>query len=368
MARRVSIKDVAQRAGVSWKTVSNVVNERPVVRADTREKVLAAIDELGYVPNHVGRDLRGGPTKSIALVVPELQNPYFARLAERMQAAARERGYTVSVEVSLHSAEVERAHVRGRTARPVDAVVISPSALEPSDLLDRRSGPPVVLLGESLTAAPNVVHVAIDNVSSAADVVRHLVGTGHRRLLFVGAEGAVRSTGTDRLAGFKAASRFADLPQEAGLVRATGAWTREAGREEVLRALDEGVAFDAVVAGNDLLAIGALAALRERGIGVPDDVAVVGWDDMAEASWTVPALTSVAPDLDALIAAALAAAISGAERGVERGAGRSVELGAERGVEQGATDAGTGGAETVIAHRLIERESTRPRPSAEGTS
>ncbi|MGP9680581.1 MULTISPECIES: LacI family DNA-binding transcriptional regulator [unclassified Brachybacterium] len=374
MARRVSIKDVAQRAGVSWKTVSNVVNERPVVRADTREKVLAAIDDLGYVPNHIGRDLRGGPTKSIALVVPELQNPYFARLAERMQAAARERGYTVSVEVSLHSAEVERAHVRGRTARPVDAVIISPSALEPSDLLDRRSGPPVVLLGESLTAAPNVVHVAIDNVSSAADVVRHLVGAGHRRLLFLGAEGAVRSTGTDRLAGFTAASRFADLPQERALIRATAAWDRESGRDEVLRALEEGIAFDAVVAGNDLLAIGALAALRERGIGVPEDVAVVGWDDMVEATWSVPTLTSVAPDLDSLVAAALAAAISGAERGAERDAGQAT-VGADAGGTGAASRTGgagqpgaasrtggagrTGGAETVIAHRLIERESTR---------
>ena len=146
MVRRVSIKDVAQHAGVSWKTVSNVVNERPVVRAETRARVEAAIEELGYVPNHVGRDLRGGPTRTIALVVPELQNPYFARLAELMQVAARERGYTVSVEVSLGIAATERAHVRGQTPRPVDAVIISPAALVPADLL-AAGGPRVVLLG-----------------------------------------------------------------------------------------------------------------------------------------------------------------------------------------------------------------------------
>ncbi|GAA1484240.1 LacI family DNA-binding transcriptional regulator [Brachybacterium fresconis] len=363
MARRVSIKDVAQRAGVSWKTVSNVVNERPVVRPGTRATVLAAIEELGYVPNHVGRELRGGPTRTIALVVPELQNPYFARLAERMQAAARERGYTVSVEVSLHSAETERAHVRGRTARPVDAVVISPSALDPADLLDRASGPPVVLLGETLPGAAGVVHVAIDNVASAADVVRHLVAGGHRRLLFLGAEDAVRSTGTDRLAGFRAATCFAELPQDPTLVRGVGDWTREAGRDAVLGALEDGAEFDAVVAGNDLLAVGALAALHARGLDVPGDVAVVGWDDTVEVAWTRPALTSIAPDLDALIAAALDAAIAGAEQnGTEQSSAEqsSAEPAGAR------SSAGATGriAEAVIAHRLVERESTRAVPSA----
>ena len=113
MASRVSIKDVASRAGVSWKTVSNVVHERPVVKEATRRRVLDAIAELGYVPNHAARDLRGGPSLTVSLVVPELQNPYFARLAEMMQIAARRRGRSVSVEVTLGSAEVERAHVLG---------------------------------------------------------------------------------------------------------------------------------------------------------------------------------------------------------------------------------------------------------------
>lgn len=333
MAQRVSIKDVAQRAGVSWKTVSNVVNERPVVRPETRDRVQAAIDELGYVPNHVGRDLRGGPTRTLALVVPELQNPYFARLAERMQAAARERDHTVSVEVSLGSAATERDHVRGRTARPVDAVIISPSALEAADLLGQRAGPRVVLLGESILAAPEVVHVAIDNVASAVDAVRHLVAAGRMRLLFLGAETAVRSTGVDRLAGFRAACRFAQLPDDPSLVRTVDQWTREAGREGILTALDAGAQFDAVVAGNDLLAIGAMAALAARGLEVPDDVAVVGWDDIPEAAWARPALSTIAPDLDELVDAALTAALAPSDE--------------------------VSAAEVVVGHRLIERDSSR---------
>lgn len=333
MARRVSIKDVAQRAGVSWKTVSNVVNDRPVVRPETRARVEAAIAELGYVPNHVGRDLRGGPTRTLALVLPELQNPYFARLAELMQVAARERGYTVSVEVTLGSAEVERAHVRGLVPRPVDAVIISPAALAPADL-QAGIGPRVVLLGEMLPASKEVSHVAIDNIASATDVVRHLVDQGRRRLLFLGVDGALRSTATDRLAGYRAALRFADLPADPDLIRTVGSWHREAGRRETEAVLEAGIGFDAVVAGNDLLALGAMAALHDRGLRVPEDVAVAGWDDIPEAAWSRPGLTTIAPDLDALIAAALDAAL--AESGNPSAAG----------------------AETVVGHRLLVRGSS----------
>ncbi|MDO5663324.1 MAG: LacI family DNA-binding transcriptional regulator [Brachybacterium sp.] len=328
----MSIKDVAQRAGVSWKTVSNVVNNRPVVRPETRARVERAIEELGYVPNHIGRELRGGPTHTLALVVPGLTNPYFARLAERMQTAARQRGRTVSVEVSLGSAETERAHVRGRTARPVDAVIISPSALDPAELLGRTGGPRVVLLGEAIPAAPNARHVAIDNVGSAVDVVRHLVTKGRQRLLFLGADTAVRSTGVDRLAGFHAACRFAGLTEDPTLIRTAAHWTREEGRREIAAALADGVQFDAVVAGNDLLAIGAIAALTEHALTVPGDVAVAGWDDIEEAAWTRPSLTTVAPDLDALVEAALDAALD--------------------------ADASDAGGQVVIEHRLVVRDST----------
>lgn len=332
MARRVSIKDVAQRAGVSWKTVSNVVHDRPVVRPETRERVLAAIEELGYVPNLVGRDLRGGPTRTLSLVVPELRNPYFARLAEQMQAAARERDLSVSVEVSLGSAEVELRHVLGQVPRPVDAVILSPSALGAADLLRRTSGPPVVLLGERIPAAPEVTHVAIDNIASAADVVRHLVDRGRRRPLFLGAEHAPPSTGADRTIGFRAASRFAGLEADPRLLRPTAGWDRASGAAAVQEALAQGLDFDAVVAGNDLLAIGAMHVLRGAGRRIGQDVAVVGWDDDPEAAFAVPPLTTVAPDWDALVAAALDAALAPPGEGAA--------------------------GEVVVPHRLLVRESS----------
>jgi DNA-binding LacI/PurR family transcriptional regulator len=310
MARRVSIKDVAQRAGVSWKTVSNVVNERPVVKEETRERVLTAIDDLGYVPNHVGRDLRGGPTRTISLVVPELQKPYFALLAEMLQVAARERGYSVSVEVSLHSAEVERAHVRGRVGRRVDAVIISPSALDRTELLAIVDEMPVVLLGEQLLGEKGVAHVAIDNVAAAADVVGHLVEQGYREPLFLGAEVRVRSAGTDRLAGFRAAGRMAGIADDPARAVSAPAWDMPDGYRAVKDVITSGLRFDSVVAGNDELAIGALAALREAGLRGPEDVGVVGWDNSVASRFTHPTLTSVAPDMDLLVEKTLDAALT----------------------------------------------------------
>jgi DNA-binding LacI/PurR family transcriptional regulator len=310
VVRRVSIKDVAERAGVSWKTVSNVVNDRPVVKAATRDRVLAVIDELGYIPNRLGRDLRGGPTRTLSLVVPVLQNPYFARLAERMHVAAEKRGYTVSVEVSMADAEVERAHVFGQVGRPVDAVIISPSALDRNELLRREDGPRVVLLGEHLLGAKGVSHVAVDNVAAAADVVRHLTEEGYRAPIFLGAESRMRSTGTERLAGFRAASRIAGVEDTNARAIEVPDWTLEHGYEATDRVLDDGLAFDSVVAGNDLLAIGALAALREHGVDVPGQVGVVGWDDVPGAPYLSPPLSSIVPDVEALVSAALDAALT----------------------------------------------------------
>lgn len=310
-ARRVGIKDVAERAGVSWKTVSNVVHGRTNVRPQTRDRVLHAIDELGYVPNQVGRDLRGDPTKVIALVVPDLENPYFARLAQRAQAEARRRGFTVAVQLSLDDAELEWSFIAGRTARPVDAVILSPSALASDRLVEERSGRPLVLLGESLVAAPDVVHVAMDNRGSAVEVVQHLVDQGRRSILFVGAQdsAAPHATWRERLDGYREGLRRVGHGHDPRYEIHVEQWDRPDGRAAVERALDDDVDFDAVIAANDLLAIGVLAGLRDRGRSVPEDVAVVGWDDIPEAAYAAPPLSSVAPDLDRLVAAALDAAI-----------------------------------------------------------
>ncbi|MGQ1839254.1 LacI family DNA-binding transcriptional regulator [Kocuria turfanensis] len=331
MAKRVGVKEVAEHAGVSWKTVSNVMNNRPVVRPETRARVLQAVEELGYTPNLIGRQLRQGATRTIALVVPDLRNPYFARLAQTLQEAARPRGYTVSIELSGGEIEAEQHYLHGRHGRLFDGLIFSPSAVTIDAMASRTDPTPLVLLGERVATA-RIPHVAIDNVASSVDLVRHLIDGGRRHIGFLGAEAVGgTSTGSQRFEGYRAALRFAGLPLSAGLVAASDSWQREDGYRLAQQVLHGSPEVDALVCANDLLTVGALSAARDRGRTVPEDLALVGWDDIDEVRYAMPPLTSVAPDLDALAEAALAAVLG------EREEGR-----------------------VVIDHRVVARESSRP--------
>lgn len=330
--RRPVIKDVAALAGVSWKTVSNVMNDRPVVRPETRQRVLDAVATLGYTPNHAGRDLREGRSRSVALVLPELENPYFARLAQYTERALAARGRTLSIELTGGDADREASYVDGTTAREFSAVLLSATRVSEQSVANRPDWTPLVLLGERV-AHVSVPHVAIDNAGATVDLVRHLVEGGRRHLAFIGApETAVPSTGGARLAGFLAAMRFAELPV-AGVARCVD-WGREDGYRAMQELLRAGAPCDAVVCANDLLAIGAARALVESGRRVPDDVALVGCDDIDEAAWTSPPLTTIRPDLATLVQLALDAVLDGVQHR---------------------------GAELVVPHELVVRASSAPR-------
>lgn len=343
MARkRAGIKDVAERAGVSWKTVSNVVNDRPVVRPETREKVLAAIEELGYIPNAAGRQLRQGSSRTVALVLPELRNPYFARLAQLFQLEGVRRGRVVSIELMDHDPGLERRYLEGSHARDFEAVVVSPTQLAVSQVRRGSNRAPLVLLGER-AADGAVPHVMIDNVASAIDIMKHLVDTGRRRIGFLGASSETgESTGSRRFDGYRIALRFAGIDTGDELVRPGRIWDRTEGFELATSLLTDGVSFDALVCANDLLAIGAAAALAKAGVSVPRDVALASWDDIDEARWATPPLTSVAPDMDQLVRTAFDAALAD-------------------------NPADVGGPEFTIGHKLVIRESSSPATAATRT-
>ena len=308
--KRASIKDVAARAGVSWKTVSNVVNNRPVVKPATRDKVLAAIDELGYVPNESAREIRGKTTRTVALVIPHLLNPYFARLAETFHNVAARAGYSVSIELTGEHADIERRYARGLAKRSFGALIMAPLLPETVRELAEHSPLPTVVLGEAVADHGSIHHVSIDNTASAVDVARHIT----ERPLFLGAQEGAASTGTERLTGFRAACRFAGISPTDQLLIHTTEWTRREGYTQV-KSLISGpgsaktLPFDAIVGGNDLLALGACEALRGAGFSIGTDVLVTGWDDIPEAAHATPPLTSVAPDLECLVSAALFAAL-----------------------------------------------------------
>ncbi|WP_179229347.1 LacI family DNA-binding transcriptional regulator [Parenemella sanctibonifatiensis] len=314
--RRPSIKDVAKRAGVSWKTVSNVLHDRPHVRAENRAAVQAAIAELGYRTSLAGRQLRQGRTSIAALALPDITSPYFAALAQELIHNARGRGLTVLIDETGGDPERELAAAGGYDMHFADGVIMSPISVHSFQINEVQPRSPLVLLGEREDLAEQSLpydHVAIDNPASAVELTRHLLDQGCRRFGFIGAEERF-GTGYVRHQGVRSALAEAGLELVASAP--AEAWTRPAGEEaasELLASVghqqdragrtDPGI--DALICGNDLLAIGAMRTLRQQGIRIGAEVAVAGWDDIPEAAYAEPGLTTVGADLAALVDAAL---------------------------------------------------------------
>ncbi|KHK95924.1 LacI family transcriptional regulator [Microbacterium mangrovi] len=287
------------------KTVSNVVRDYPHVSARTRERVQRAIDELGYRPNMMGRRLATGKTGLLTLAFADVGIPYFAELARVVSRAAEARGYRVLLEETDATLDGERGILASSEAGLVDGMLFQPSVMSSTEIARHRSDLPIVLLGE--TAAPLTVdRVMIDNVAAAAEVTRHLIAAGRRRIGFVGhEEPALSETSRQRIMGYQSALEEAGLQPDAGLLFPSASISAADAAAAVGAALDRGASFDALVCRDDLAAIGALRALHERGLRIPEDVAVTGWDDIRLAGMMFPSLTSVAPDLDALASQAL---------------------------------------------------------------
>lgn len=297
---RVTLQDVADRAGVSMKTVSNVVRGYRHVSPGMRERVQAAIDELGYRPNSTGRSLATGRSRMLGLAFPDLRRPYFAELAHVFARVAAARGYRILLAETGATADGERSVLRDREHGIMDGMVMQPQALAARDLDDLRHGMPVVFLGEDPQPA-DADQVAIDNVAAARDAVGHLVRTGRRRIGFLGHEtGPTSYTSAQRLEGYRAALTDSGLPYDPALLVPRGSGDALGAEQALDAALDTGLTLDALLCRDDLAAIGALRALRRHGLDVPTDVAVIGWDAIELGASTVPSLTSVSPDTRAL--------------------------------------------------------------------
>jgi DNA-binding LacI/PurR family transcriptional regulator len=291
-----SLKDVAARAGVSVKTVSNVVNGYPHVTASTRDRVQRALAELNYRPNLSARNLRKGRSGVIALALPELNVPYFSELAGFVIEAAERQSWTVLVDQTDGRADRERLVLAGIRAHLIDGLIFSPLAMGPDDLAARADDTPLVLLGERVSEGP-ADHVAIDNVAAAREATAHLVGLGRRRIAAIGDQPETRAeTSHLRLAGYREELRAADLPEDPRLVASVAAYHRQDGADAMQRLLALPDPPDAVFCFNDLLALGALRTLSERGLRVPDEVAVVGFDDIEDGRFSTPTLTTISPD------------------------------------------------------------------------
>ncbi len=289
------MRDVALHAGVSPKTVSNVMNGYPYIRESTRLKVLASIDALGYQMNLSARNLKSGRTGIIGLAVPELSLPYFAELADAVIQAADQHGLTVMIEQTGAVRERELAALARPRGHLVDGLLFSPLGLGHEDAEQLRISTPMVLLGERIFHGP-VDHVMIDNVTGTRAAAQHLLELGRRRIAVIGTHpGELVGTAAIRYDAYAAALDEAGVQPMEQLAAQAGPWHRANGAEAMENLLDSGVKFDAVLGLNDTLALGAIRVLAKHGIRVPDDVAVAGFDDIDEARYSTPTLTTVDP-------------------------------------------------------------------------
>jgi DNA-binding LacI/PurR family transcriptional regulator len=295
----VTLKDVARRAKVSVQTVSNVVNGRSAhVSARTRLVVLTAINELQYRPNLAARHLRNAPVGVLAFAIPDLTNAYFSEVATLVIKAASIRGYTVLVDHTFADRAQEAMAANGLRPHLIDGLILDPQALRADDLLPTVGSIPTVLLGERLMGRPRD-HVAIDNVGAARTIVNHLVQIGRRRIAVIGMqEPSIATCGAPdmRLQGYAEALSAAGIPQDPQLIECAYHWGRPSGERAMRNLLALPEPPDAVFCFNDLMALGAMHAVKTAGLRVPEDLAIAGFDDIEDGQYANPALTTIAPD------------------------------------------------------------------------
>lgn len=286
----VTMSDVARAAGVSVTTVSYVLSGKRPVAPDKREAVQAAIAELGFRLNTVAQSLRTGRSRTVALVIPDIANPFYAQLARGLQDTLRPGQYHVVV-CNTNAERAEELHYLDDVVkRCLDGVVITPSWLTPEDFdAIRAAGIPVVISSDSEWSGLD--HVRADSREAVDEAVGRLARQGHERLgMLVGPAGT--PGGDPRLELFRAAARRHGLDLPAGLV-VRGKHTREAGAEGMRRLMSRKKAPTAVACVNDRTAIGALEAAEQLGLAVPSDVALIGHDDIELASLVRPRLSTI---------------------------------------------------------------------------
>lgn len=287
-----SIRDVAQRAGVSVATVSNSINRPDRVSATTRDRVLSAIDELGYVRSESARQLRAGNSRMIALLVLDMANPFFVDVAKGVEDAAGEQGLGVMLCNSNQDENAEALYFSLFAEQRVRGVLVTPTDVSGGTLDSfRRHGIPSVLVDRVLDKMQGC-SVSVDDVTGGSLAVRHLIEAGHTKIAYVSGPGHLAQV-RDRHTGAVSALREAGLTGEDLIVLEAKSLDVGSGRDAGSRLLGLPDRPTAVFCANDLLALGVLQAMFAAGVRVPEQIALVGYDDIEFASAAAVPLTSV---------------------------------------------------------------------------
>ena len=287
-----TIREVAESAGVSYATVSHVINNTRLVSPETRERVLAAMDALNYRPNALARSLRQGKTNTIGLVLPDSANPFFAEISRFIEDEAFKKGYSVFLCNTESDTQRELFYVDVLSKKQVDGIIFV-AAGEKADSLDflLHRSMPLVMIDRNV---PNVEADAVftDNQLGGFLATQHLIELGHTRIVCISGPSSITPS-AERMIGYRKALEQAGLPFDESLV-IRGDYHAQSGMEITNTVLKMNPRPTAIFTLNDLMALGALRAAAEAGYTVPNDLAVVGYDDLEIARFTNPPLTTIA--------------------------------------------------------------------------
>ena len=337
-----TIKDVAARAGVSFTTVSHVLNSTRQVSEPSRQRVERAVVELGYVPSALARALKTSETHVLGVLVPNITNPFFAELTRGIEDTARAAGYSVFLCNCDDEPTRQLGYVQSLLARRVDGLLLANSAAEASTVagaLQRTPVPTVVV--DRAVAGLDADLVRLDHTGGARLAAEHLLQLGHRHIACLAGPLAFEVSRA-RVAGWREALAVAGIEPEPGWL-VEGPYSPAQGCAATRHLLSEYPEVTAICAGNDLLGIGALRAAAERGVAVPQQLSVIGFDGIELGGFVHPGLTTVGQDIRSIGERAAAVLIERIRRGAARHHGPVREL--------------------VVMPELILRESTGPVPA-----
>lgn len=292
---KVTIADIARVANVSKATVSRVVNNKlEGVGKETRERILQIIEEYKFQPSMIARGLVTKRTKSLGLIIPDITNPFFPQLVRGAEDYANKNGYTLFLCNSDKSIEKEKDYINVFIEKSVDGVILTSNISEKSSQYSalKNYAIPLVLLDRYVDGSEYDVGVFLDNVKGAYLAVSYLLNKGHKNIAFITGPMSV-TTSMNRFKGYEMALNEKKLEVDQSLIK-EGDYLIDSGIKKVTELLEEGKKFTAVFAGNDMMAIGAMKALKSRNIKIPENVEVIGFDNIELSQVVEPPLTTVA--------------------------------------------------------------------------
>lgn len=290
---KTTIKDIARMAEVSTATVSKIVNHKDKNISDaTRQRVLALIEEYNYVPNRVASSMVTKKTHSIGLVIPDIANPFFPEIARGVEDIANKHGYHVILCNTDNDLKKEVGYIAMLQEKMVDGIILTASSMRTGDSLDlSRIHVPVITVDRDIEESKIKGKIIVDNASGAYEAVKYMLNKGYKRILHL-AGPSTSGPSRERYRGYLKAHEEMGVKVTDKLF-IEGFYTSEWGYEGIRDILEGEITFDAVFCGNDLIALGAMKALKETGHKIPDDIGIVGFDDIYMTTMIEPRLTTV---------------------------------------------------------------------------